>query len=107
MQKRDQVDPVTALSKVADILALDIAADTAVAVPEEPLEHYVIEGTTGAHQDPKARLVYFQTPEGTLTLTWRVETDMLGNWLLSYIDAVNANQVFGVVDYVTDASYTV
>jgi len=45
--------------------------------------------------------------DGALTLTWRVETDILENWLLSYIDAASASEVHGVVDYVADASYTV
>jgi extracellular elastinolytic metalloproteinase len=51
--------------------------------------------------------VYLQTSDGTLTLTWRVETDLLDNWLLSYVDAAGASEVLGVVDYVSDASYTV
>tara|TARA_R110002060_G_scaffold43030_1_gene54532 strand:- start:191 stop:346 length:156 start_codon:yes stop_codon:yes gene_type:complete len=51
--------------------------------------------------------VYFQNADSTLTLTWRVETDINDNWLLSYVDAVTGSEILGVVDYVSDASYTV
>lgn len=98
---------MTALKGASNVLSLPISAVAATAKPEEATEHYVIEGTSGAQQDPKARLVYFQTPEQTLSLTWRIETDLNDNWLLSYVDAAGASQVFGVVDYVSDASYTV
>jgi extracellular elastinolytic metalloproteinase len=36
-----------------------------------------------------------------------VETDLLDNWLLSYIDAAGVSDILGVVDYVSDASYAV
>lgn len=75
--KRGQVDPVTALKGVSNVLSLPITASDATAKPDtSAAEHYVIEGTTGAYQDPKARLVYFQTSTNTLSLTWRVETDL-------------------------------
>ncbi|KAG4410930.1 hypothetical protein IFR04_015939, partial [Cadophora malorum] len=67
---------------------------------------YVIEGSTGTLSEPKAKLVYFQNADSTLTLTWRVETDINDNWLLSYVDAVTGSEILGVVDYVSDASYT-
>jgi extracellular elastinolytic metalloproteinase len=105
--KRDQVGPVAALKGVSNVLGLQVGADAATAKPEQATEHYVIEGTTGTYQDPKARLVYFQTPEKTLTLSWRVETDLNDNWLLSYVDASGASQIYGVVNYVSDASYQV
>lgn len=105
--KRDQVGPVAALKGVSDILGLQVGADAAAAKPEEAAEHYVIEGTTGAYQDPKARLVYFQTPDKTLSLSWRVETDLNDNWILSYVDASEVSQIYGVVNYVSDASYQV
>lgn len=66
----------------------------------------MIEGSSGAHSDPSARLVYFQDGD-TLSLTWRVETDIIDNWLLSYLDAKTGAEVYGVVDYVSDATYTV
>lgn len=108
MEKRDdQIDAVAALQGVTSTLALPISADDAVAVPEEATEHYVIEGATGTYSEPKAKLVYFQNDDSTLTLTWRVETDITQNWLLSYVDAVTGKDILGVVDYVSQASYTV
>ncbi|KAL2068533.1 hypothetical protein VTL71DRAFT_14870 [Oculimacula yallundae] len=105
--KRDQINPVAALTSVTSNLALPIEASAAVAKPEEAKEHYVIEGSTGTLSEPKAKLVYFQNADSTLTLSWRVETDIKDNWLLSYVDAVTGSNVLGVVDYVSDASYTV
>lgn len=105
--KRDQINPVAALESVTSTLALPISASEAVAVPEEATEHYIIEGSTGTLSEPKAKLVYFQNPDSTLTLTWRVETDISDNWLLSYVDAVSGKDILGVVDYVSHASYNV
>lgn len=107
LEKRDQIDAVAALQGVTSNLALPISVGDAVAVPEEATEHYVIEGSTGTLSEPKAKLVYFQNADSTLTLTWRVETDINDNWLLSYVDAVTGSDILGVVDYVSDASYTV
>ncbi|KFY89279.1 hypothetical protein V500_05827 [Pseudogymnoascus sp. VKM F-4518 (FW-2643)] len=105
--KSDQVGLVAALKGVSNVLGLQVGADAATAKPEEATEHYVIEGTTGAYQDPKACLVYFQTPELTLSLSWRVETDLNDNWLLSYVDVSGATEIYGVVNYVSDATYKV
>jgi len=58
-------------------------------------------------KEPEARLVYLQTAEGKLVLTWRVETDILSNWLLTYVDATSGEQVHVVVDYSADATYEV
>ncbi|KFX87633.1 hypothetical protein O988_09343 [Pseudogymnoascus sp. VKM F-3808] len=104
---RGQVDAVAALKGASNVLGLQVGTEAAKAKAEEALEHYIIEGTTGAHQDPKARLVYFQTPEGELSLSWRVETDLHDNWILSYVDATGASEVYGVVNYVSDATYQV
>lgn len=57
--------------------------------------------------DPKAKLVYFVKPDGKLALSWRVETDIEDNWLLSYVDANSEETVHGVVDYVAEADYQV
>ncbi|KAI2958826.1 hypothetical protein CBS147323_8602 [Aspergillus niger] len=65
---------------------------------------YIFREVVGAVSDPKAKLVYLVKPEGTLALTWRIETDMYEHWLLTYIDAENTT-VHGVVDYVADATY--
>lgn len=70
-------------------------------------ETFVLKGTSGAMKDPEARLVYFAKPDGNLALTWRIETDILDNWLLSYVDANTNEEVHGVVDYVADATYLV
>jgi extracellular elastinolytic metalloproteinase len=77
-----------------------------VAVPEVEIEHFTITGSSGALSDPKAHLVYIQTGS-TLSLSWRVETDISENWLLSFVDAKSPENVYGVVDYVAEASYNV
>jgi len=108
--KRDQVDPVAALKGATDILGLSINTESATAVSESEgkgTEHYVIEGTSGAVSAPKARLMYIQTPENTLALTWRVETDLHDDWILSYVDASGGDKVYNVVNYVADAGYQV
>ena len=56
--------------------------------------------------DPLAKPVYFITKEGALKLAWRVETDTKDNWLQSYVDKDNRS-LFGVVDWVSDATYQV
>jgi extracellular elastinolytic metalloproteinase len=49
-----------------------------------------------------------RTSETDLKLTWRVETDVLDNWLLSYVDAADNSEIHGVIDYVSDiATYEV
>lgn len=76
----------------------------------ESTEHphkYILRGTSGAVTDPKARLVYLVKPEGTLCLVWRVETDVDDNWLLTYVDAKTAEEIHGVVDYVSEATFQV
>lgn len=95
---------MAALKAVDNTLNLGVSADAAQAIPEPTTEHYIIKGSTGALKDPQARLVYFQNEDNTLSLTWRLETDIGDNWLLSYVDAVKPEKVFGVVDYVSDAA---
>lgn len=52
--------------------------------------------------------MYIQNESGGLTLTWRIETNIVENWLLSYVDAVTNTKIHGVVDYVSDfAEYNV
>lgn len=125
LAKRDFVGPVMALKKASKMLGLDIstdkatakiagevvgledAPDTAASMEPSALKgSYIIKGTTGAYQDPTARLVYLQ--QGTsVKLVWRVETDILDTWLLSYVDAQSASTVMGVVEYVAHATYGV
>lgn len=63
------------------MLELPVVADAATAVALERIETYTLKGTSGAVSDPEARLVYFVKDDGTLTLTWRVESDIMDNWL--------------------------
>lgn len=83
---------------------------TGKAVPEPTKgkkETYRLKGTKGAQKDPVASLVYFVKADGSLALTWRIETDVLDNWLLSYVDANTNEQIHGVVDWVADATMKV
>ncbi|KAJ0161302.1 Extracellular metalloproteinase mep [Colletotrichum tanaceti] len=112
LKKRDFKDPVSALNGAKDVLQLPVEAGSASAEPKEGggIEVYAIKGTSGAVSDPEARLVYFVKADGSLSLSWRVETDMSENWLLTYVDAETgaADVVHGVVDYVSDlADYRV
>jgi extracellular elastinolytic metalloproteinase len=76
-------------------------------VPTKETETFTLKGTKGAQKDPEARLVYFVKADGSLALTWRVETDILDNWLLSYVDAKTNEEIHGVVDWVADATLKV
>lgn len=100
------MDPVAALKGASNTLQLSVSTNEAIAAPSGETEQYTITGSSGALSDPKAHLVYIQSGSG-LSLSWRVETDLGDNWLLSYVDAVTPEKVFGVVDYVSEASYTV
>ncbi|GJC79919.1 extracellular metalloproteinase mep [Colletotrichum liriopes] len=108
LKKRDFKDPVAALKGAKDVLQLPVEAGSASAEPKEGTEVYSIKGTSGAVSDPEAKLVYFVKADGSLTLSWRVETDITENWLLTYVDAETATDIHGVVDYVSDlANYRV
>ncbi|KAK1574740.1 fungalysin metallopeptidase [Colletotrichum navitas] len=108
LKKRDFKDPVSALKGAKDVLQLPVEAASASAEPKEGTEVYSIKGTSGAVSDPEARLVYFVKADGSLALSWRVETDITENWLLTYVDAETGTDVHGVVDYVSDlANYRV
>jgi extracellular elastinolytic metalloproteinase len=82
-------------------------AGSAKSEPKEGTDIFAIKQTTGAMSEPEARLVYVQTANGKLALTWRIETDILSNWLLTYVDAISGTEVHAVVDYAADASYEV
>ncbi|KXH42977.1 fungalysin metallopeptidase [Colletotrichum simmondsii] len=108
LTKRDFKDPVVALNGAKDVLQLPVEATSATAEAKEGTEVYAIKGTSGAVSDPEAKLVYFIQADGTLSLSWRVETDISENWLLTYVDAATGSKVQGVVDYVSDlANYRV
>lgn len=108
LAKRALTDPVDALKEAIKILGLPIKAGPEAAVKSSLVdtEAYTITGTTGAVSEPKVHLTYFQNGSDELTLTWRVETDVSKNWLLSYVDATTGQKVHGVVDYVNDLSAT-
>ncbi len=102
----DDSDPLRALRDVNDALGLSIATEDA-SVQAEGQEEYTITGTSGSVQDPNAKLVYFRTADDRLVLSWRVETDIYTNWLLSYANAADSKEILGVVDYSNDATYKV
>lgn len=106
MKKRDFSDPVGALTGATKLLQLPVTG-AASAEPADGTEKYTLKGASGTVSDPEARLVYFAKEDGTLALTWRVETDIMDNWLLTYVDAVTNEEVHGVVDYVAHAQYLV
>ena len=106
LTKRDFSDPVDALKSATNMLALPIDAENASAESAEGKETFVFKDTSGAVQDPKAKLVYL-IKDGKLVLTWRVETDIMSNWLLTYVDAATNEEIHGVVDYSADATYQV
>ncbi|KAK2591755.1 hypothetical protein QQS21_010545 [Conoideocrella luteorostrata] len=102
LSKRAFTDPTAALKGVVDILGLSVQTSDAKAESKEGTETYTFTGTKGAVSDPEAKLVYLTKKDGSLGLTWRVETDVRDNWLLTYIDADNSKTVHGVVDYVSN-----
>lgn len=119
------MDPLLALTQVSTLLNLSLALEGAAiklensdlvledapqftsAKQSTPLYGtYTISGTQGAHQAPKVKLAYLQSGQG-LDLVWRVETDVLDTWTLSYVDARTAENLLGVVDYAAHARYMV
>ncbi|EGX96894.1 elastinolytic metalloproteinase Mep [Cordyceps militaris CM01] len=102
-KKPNHINPVEALKGVAQKLGLPIDAGRATAENKED-NVFVIKSTSGTQSDPEAKLVYFSDGKGGLTLSWRVETDLKDNWLLTYVDAKEPTKVHGVVDYVADAA---
>lgn len=106
LQKRAFSDPTKALAGAAKVLDLPVTGE-ATAEALDRIETYSLKGTSGAQEDPEARLVYYIKSDGTLALTWRVETDVLDDWLLSYVDASSNEEIHGVVNYVAEATYEV
>ncbi|KMP03147.1 Fungalysin/Thermolysin Extracellular metalloproteinase 5 [Coccidioides immitis] len=103
---RDHSDPIQALNGARKALKLPVKTEKATARATNRGE-YVFKGTSGALSEPTAKLVYIVKDDGSLALTWRVETDIGDNWLLSYIDAKDSDKVHNVVDYVAHATYQV
>lgn len=105
--RRDAMEPADALKAAINVLSLPIAADSAKSEAKDGKDVFAIKDTSGTVSEPEARLVYVQTSEGKLALAWRIETDILSNWLLTYVDAKDGKQIHGVVDYSADATYKV
>jgi extracellular elastinolytic metalloproteinase len=95
------------LKAANSLLELSIKADDVSAEATEGKETFTLKGTSGAVKDPEAKLVYLVKADGSLALTWRVETDIMSNWLLTYVDAATNKEIHGVVDYSADATYQV
>jgi len=106
LRKRDAVEPVTALKTAVNTLQLPVEADQATAESKGD-DVFALKQTSGTVSEPEARLVYVQTAEGNLALSWRVETDVSSNWLLTYVDAEDGEKIHHVVDYAADATYEV
>ncbi|KAI0505734.1 extracellular elastinolytic metallo proteinase [Xylaria bambusicola] len=106
LSKRDFSDSTQAFEKAKTMLDLPVTGKATAEATSEA-ETYTLKGTSGAQKDPEAKLMYFVKPDGELALTWRVETDILDNWLLSYVDAKTNEKIHGVVDWVQDAQMRV
>lgn len=105
LRKRDTVEPTDALKTAVRTLQLPLTADKAKA-EETETNVYTIKDTAGAVSPPEARLVYVQKGD-SLALSWRVETDVDVNWILTYVDAEDGEKIHHVVDYGADATYEV
>ncbi|GAW13838.1 hypothetical protein ANO14919_032280 [Xylariales sp. No.14919] len=106
LHKRGSSEAPQALEKAVAMLDIPVSGK-ATAEATDGTETYTLKGTSGAQKDPEARLVYLVKSNGELALTWRVETDVLDNWLLSYVDAKSMEEIHGVVDWVQDAKLRV
>lgn len=51
--------------------------------------------------------MYYVADDGQVKLTWRLETDLDDNYMITYADAYSPEQVLATVDYVQDATYNV
>ncbi|KAF2656310.1 extracellular metallo proteinase MEP, partial [Lophiostoma macrostomum CBS 122681] len=109
LRKRDMIDPSDALKGAIEVLGLPLTpADSATAQATEGSdEAYSISDVDGMPGDPQTKLVYIQSADGKLVPTWRVETDLLDNWLLTYVDVTDGSQIHGLVNYRADATYQV
>ncbi|KAI1184477.1 fungalysin metallopeptidase [Nemania serpens] len=107
LQQRVFSSPVEALSDTIAALALPITSGVVTAEPLDDLEAFVLRGTSGAVSDPTARLTYLVKSDGELVLTWKVETNLLTQWLHSYIDALQGREIYGLIDWVLAATYKI
>lgn len=104
LRKRDFSSPIDALNSANSLLELAVSGQP-VAEAAQDTETYTITGTTGAVSDPEAKLVYF-VKNDALALSWRVETDVYNDWLLTYVDANDNTKLHGAVNYKADIDAT-
>lgn len=108
MEKRAILDPIKALHIASEALDFPISGGV-TADSSKKVDSVTIQGTSGAREDPEAKLVYFIRSDGDLALAWRVETRVTEQWLVSYVDAEETSdpEILGVVDYISHATYEV
>lgn len=102
LAKRTFKQPTAALKSAIDTLGLPIQHGSAEAVPQDVAEHYSFTNTVGAASDPTARLVYIVKQDGSLALTWAVETDVTDKWLVTYMDAESSSAIHAAVNHISD-----
>lgn len=107
LEKPEYAHPVSALKTAAKKLGIELSTDDVVTEGKDGVESYTFKNTNGALTDPTADLVYLILPNNTLSLVWKIETDMDSNWYLTYVDAKSGEVVQAVMDYVADAKYEV
>lgn len=95
------IEPQPLLETVVDVLALPINPAEAEIV-DETARSFMVEGLSGVESPPEGQLVYYRAADGSLVSAWRVETDVGENWLTTYVDAENENEILAVTDYVAD-----
>ncbi|KAK2616393.1 hypothetical protein QQS21_000634 [Conoideocrella luteorostrata] len=109
--KRRFSDPHEALKGAIEVLGLPAHLAQTTPTPVSGSERSFSFSSTHHNQSkPQAHLLYYALPNGTLALTWRLETDLGDRWLQSYVDAVSSKEVHAVVNYVahaTDVSFQV
>ncbi|KAF4510970.1 hypothetical protein G6O67_002813 [Ophiocordyceps sinensis] len=102
LSKRRFSDPVDALRGAVSRLGLGVGLEGVRTRTMADDQHFAFDGTKGCVRAPQAKLTYFHRQDTGLSLTWRVETDVMRNWLVSYVDASDSATVHGVVNYVSD-----
>lgn len=105
-QSGDLITPLDAFQSVATLLDLDIQnVSQARAEPSDGSSgEFAIRGVEGTVSNPKAKLVYLQK-NGSVILTWRVETNLDSGWLLTYVDASTGKEIAGAVDHTHTSTY--
>ncbi|KAJ6789113.1 hypothetical protein PWT90_08947 [Aphanocladium album] len=101
LAQTDLTSPISALQGAAKILGFSIDATKSTVEPDSTTNHtYIVKSVSGVNRDPVLKLAYVVDGDGKLQLTWRVETDIIHNWLRSYVDAKTNGKIYGVYDHV-------